>query len=145
MEPKINTISVLQWFILLFTLATLLLTYGIYNQTGTDLGQEIKQETAEVSENTQIAAAKAEAYARLVAIHAEVATDQTYAEATDEVQEIRQDLQVAYQDASAETREELNELDRNLAAAEAELRDASTNALNTLEVIIVWLKQDIRN
>lgn len=101
-------------------------------------------DTAEIAQETELALARAEARASLAATRADLAIDENYEEAANEVAAVRAELARSYKNANAEAQAEFKEVDAELEALETELREESADALNTLENLIGDLEREVR-
>jgi len=153
---------------LLTGIVALVISVSAYNRSGQDIddsvGESAEQsaqsigelsedvasgvvETAEeVGETAETTAMRATAASRLAAIRAEVEAKQNWQKASQEVANIRSGIADAYRDeVEGEMVAEARELDQQLATIEAELRQESAEALESIGDLIERLELNIRS
>lgn len=150
-----QTGSAALWIIGAISIVALILAWAAYNRSGVDLTEQIEQEVEQAANeiemtteaaitDAELAVERAEARAELLAIQAELEAEENYAEALNEVQEVRADLAETYSAASLEARQEFREIDAELEAAEQSVRNESGDALEVLGGAILLLEEDVR-
>lgn len=149
-------------FIGIVALVALGLAWWAFNRSGENLTSEIGDATQEVVDETrqaaneaeealdirvteaELAAARAEAYADLLALKAELEAEENYAEVLAETQAIEDDLDALYANASAEAQQEWAEMQVEFDQFENQLRSETSDALDGLGGLILLLSADVR-
>lgn len=132
------------WLALLVSVVSGVLAVSAYNRSGENLETVVSRQFDDMRQEAEIAAARAEARTRLLAIRAEVAAGQSSEETAREVAEVRQDLAEDLRDEPANIRQDWQQVDNNLQRLEQQIRNQSADALGTLESIIGDLEREIR-
>ena len=130
------------WLALLVALAALLLAWGAYKRTGgelRDLWGDVRSEgrpAAEADWRADLAAARD----RLLSHRPEVAGERNLQQVREDVAEIRADLERTYRNADAEAREQWREVDSDLERLQAQLKDGSSKAVDSLDAALAKLR-----
>lgn len=130
------------WLALLVALAALLLAWSAYKRTGgelRDLWGDVRSEgrpAAEADWRADLAAARD----RLLSHRPEVAGERNLQQVREDVAEIRADLERTYRNADAGVREQWRELDAELERLQAQLKDGSSKAVDTLDSLLAKLR-----
>ncbi len=139
-EPE-TTIS---WIALMLGALALIIALLAYNRSGADVTRTIKQQSTEISQETEVAAARAKARAQLIALRTRLEAEESADEIANEVRDIRMDLQTAYTNTQMEAEDDYKELDSALENLERDVRQGSANALASLASLIDSLGREIR-
>ena len=124
------------WLALLVAVAALLLAWSAYKRTGGELRGLWGDVTVGTSEGISLA----EVRARLQHHRPEVAGERNLLQVREDVAEIRADLESTYRNADAGVREQWRELDAELERLQAQLKDGSSKAVDTLDSALAKLR-----
>lgn len=124
------------WLALIVALAALFLAWKAYERAGGDFDDILRLPVGEMEETTGAVERQtdvAEARGRLLARRTEVSARRNLEQVQEEVAEIRDELQSAYRNAGDQAREGWREVDADLERLQAQLRDGSSRAVETLD------------
>jgi hypothetical protein len=124
------------WLALLVAIAALLLAWSAYKRTG----GELRGLWGEVTVGTSEGISLAEVRDRLQRHRPEVEGERNLQQVRDDVVEIRADLERAYRNADTGVREQWREVDADLERLQAQLKDGSSKAVDTLDSALVKLR-----
>lgn len=125
------------WLALLLAIAALLLAWSAYKRTGGELRDLLSDVTpAGAPKGVDLS----EVRARLQRHRPEVAGERNLQQVREDVAEIREDLERAYRNADAGAREQWRELDAELERLQAQLKDGSSKAVDTLDSALAKLR-----
>lgn len=147
-ESKSSFASLLSTVAIILAAIALVVSVMAFNRVGEDLGDVVEEKVVkgveEVTRSAELTAARAAAVTRLLAIKAEAEVSEETAQFEDDVEEVRRDLEVAYDEAGEEFAEEWNEIDQAFDNLEAELRDETGDFLNGFETLFGLLEEEVR-
>lgn len=147
-ESKSSFASLLSTIALILATIALIVSVMAFNRVGEDLGDVVKdkvtEEVVEVARSAELTAARAAALTRLLAIKAEAEVTEETAQLENDVEEVRRDLEIAYNEAGEEFAEEWNEIDQAFDNLEAELRDETGDFLDGFETLFGLLEEEVR-
>ena len=132
------------WLALIVAIAALVLAWSAYRRTGGDLDELLKGVTEDAERSVRGAASEgsdaverqadlAKAKARLLGRRAEVEADRNLEQVRQDVAEIRESLESAYENAGAGARERWRDLDAELEKLETRLKEGSAKAVDSLD------------
>lgn len=128
----------------IIAIIAVVLGWSAYNRSGTDLGTEAGQQIDQTTEDVQLAFARAEARAKVMALQARIEADASYATAGDELQAIESDLEMAYQNASTEANEDWSDVKTNFSQAIDSIQTGTANTLEVLAGLVLMLEDEVR-
>lgn len=138
---------------LVLALLALALAWMAYRRTGGNLDTLLKQPWEEARGSLGVEEERAardedegidliaEARARLLERRGEVAGERNLKQVGADIQKIREDLRQTYEGASASTRERWRQVDGDLERLEAQVRQGSRQAVQTLDSTVERLKR----
>lgn len=137
--------SAVAWIALLTSIVALGVAIVAFNRSGTDLDEIIEDSVQEGYVETRQELAEAEARMRLIALRTELAAEAGYAEAAEELAQIRANLDYAYENAEDEVQQEWQELDAALERAENNARLESAESVQDVQNALELLERDIES
>jgi len=132
------------WLALLVALAALFLSWKAYQRTGGELEDVLHAplgETGEAETTVDRESDLAAARARLLQRRTEVAAERNLRQVQEDVAEMRADLERSFRHAGEEAREGWREVDADLERLEAQLREGSARAVETLDSAVERMKR----
>jgi len=166
MEQNQSNNTVLMWVIGIISVVALVLAWTAYNRAGENLTTQIERETGELAAETgqsvdqlgneigsaadsamtatQNSAARVQARAELLAMQAELAAEENYAAATEQVRDLRADLDQTYANTTGAAQMQWQELDAELEQLEQSVRTESADALEMFGGLVLMLEEDVR-
>ncbi len=143
-----NNKGIVAWVALGLGVVALILGWVAFNRSGSNLGDEIvqnsRENTVELRQEWRRDLASLEARARLLVLQAQLSANRNYSAASDEIQDIRNNLRSAYANASANAKNGWQQVDQSLESTENKLREGSADALDSLEQAIDRLQAEVR-
>jgi hypothetical protein len=124
------------WLALLLAVLALMLAWGAYKRTGGELRDLWGDVTLDTSKGIDLS----EVQARLQRRRAEVQGQRNLRQVSEDVAEIRANLERTYRDTGAGAREQWRELDAELERLQAQLKDGSSKAVDTLDSALAKLR-----
>jgi hypothetical protein len=124
------------WLALLLAVLALMLAWGAYKRTGGELRDLWGDVTLDTSKGIDLS----EVQARLQRRRAEVQGQRNLRQVSEDVAEIRANLERTYRDTGAGARERWRELDAELERLQAQLKDGSSKAVDTLDSALAKLR-----
>jgi hypothetical protein len=124
------------WLALLLAVLALMLAWGAYKRTGGELRDLWGDVTLDTSKGIDLS----EVQARLQRRRAEVQGQRNLQQVSEDVAEIRANLERTYRDTGAGAREQWRELDAELERLQAQLKDGSSKAVDTLDSALAKLR-----
>lgn len=140
--------------IAVIAVAALIIAWMAFNRSGEDFSTEVtdatqnaavKVETGaeELAAETNVALARAEARAELMAIKAELEAEESYGEVVAAVDEIEADLAAAYENASVEAQTEWEELQAEFSELRTDLQAGAATSLEVMAGLILELEAEV--
>lgn len=129
------------WLALLLAILALLLAWGAYKRTGGELRDLVSDVTPA---GTPKGIDLSEVRARLQRHRPEVEGQRNLQQVSEDIAEIRANLERTYRDAGAGAREQWRELDAELERLQAQLEDGSSKAVDTLDSALAKLRVGTR-
>ena len=137
--------SGIAWLALLVALLALYLAWTAYRRTGGSLDALVKngpeERTEEVSSGGDWRDTLARARERLLARRSDVRDERNLEQVRRDVAQIRESLEKAYRDAGSGAREKWRAMDGELERLEAQLREGSSKARETLDSLLDRMRQ----
>ena len=125
------------WLALLLAVAALLLAWSAFKRTG---GEPRDLWGGGVTVGTPEGISLTEVRDRLQRHRPEVAGERNFQQVRQDVAKIRADLERTYRNTDAGAREQWRELDAELGRLQAQLRDGSSKAVDTLDAALAKLR-----
>jgi hypothetical protein len=129
------------WLALLVALAALFLSWKAYQRTGGALEDILHAPVGEAEETVDRESDLAEARARLLQRRGEVAAERNLRQVQEDVAEMREGLARSFRDAGEEARQGWRDVDVELERLEAQLREGSARAVETLDSAVERMKE----
>jgi hypothetical protein len=128
---------------LLIAVISLVIAVMAYNRSGTDIEDQVPVTSEQIENRLAYEQRMIESRVRLWGLQSEIAVNENTDETVNDIQNIRADVQEAYQYTENETQDEVREVERQFDQLEQQVREGSADALGTLERLIELLRKDV--
>jgi len=144
------------WGVGLLAVIALIIAWTAFNRSGQNVAPTVAEEGAEIANEaeqaseeligeTEVALARAEARADLLALEARIEAEEGLAEVAMEVNEIERALAQTYANASVDVQQEYAEIEASFQELENNLRAGTGDALETLAGLALLLEDEARS
>ncbi len=130
--------SIMMWLAVIMSALSLLIATASYLRTDSQPQLSVEREWQDVNATTQRQLAQLRAQLQLERLRAQVETQDVVENTEVQISALRRDIEVAFEGLSLDVESSLNQL-------EQQLRANSTDALLTIESLLVEVRRDVRS